>query len=132
MGNAQSTSSASVVRLHPTDNVVVAAGRIPKGARIQSEDVVVTEAITSGHKIATAAIRQGETVRKYGQVIGVATQAIAPGNHVHVHNIAVSDLRADAYRSTTTRRTYPIARFRGIAGLMGGLACATTSASSQA
>ena len=91
--------TGSAVRLHPADNVVVAATRILKGARLDSEDLEAAEAIASGHKIATATIAKGEAVRKYGQVIGVATQTIPRGSHVHTHNIAVSELRADAYRS---------------------------------
>jgi hypothetical protein len=39
------------------------------------------------HKIARRAIAPGETIRKYGMPIGIATQGIAPGAHVHVHNI---------------------------------------------
>ena len=31
---------------------------------------------------------QGAAVRRYGQVIGFATTAIAPGDHVHTHNLA--------------------------------------------
>ena len=40
-----------------------------------------------GHKIALADIKQGDTVWKYGQDIGVARADIAKGEHVHVHNI---------------------------------------------
>ncbi|MCK7495287.1 MAG: SAF domain-containing protein [Comamonadaceae bacterium] len=36
----------------------------------------------------------GEPVRRYNQIIGIATQAIAPGQHVHTHNLAFSELRA--------------------------------------
>jgi hypothetical protein len=39
------------------------------------------------HKIARRAIATGETLRKYGMPIGIATADIAPGAHVHVHNI---------------------------------------------
>jgi arabinonate dehydratase len=93
-------TKAEAVRLHPSDNVVVAPTRIAKGARIPAEGVVAIDSIPMGHKIATRAIAIGEIVRKYGQVIGVATVAIAPGSHVHTHNIAVSDLRADAQGTT--------------------------------
>ena len=41
-----------------------------------------------GHKIALHAITSGAPVRKYGQYIGAATADIAPGEHVHVHNLA--------------------------------------------
>jgi altronate hydrolase len=87
---------AVAVRLHPSDNVVVATRRVPTGTRIASENVTVRESIPSGHKIATEDIAQGAPVRKYGQVIGAATAAIATGAHVHVQNLAVSTLRNEA------------------------------------
>lgn len=40
-----------------------------------------------GHKIARTAIAQGESVIKYGAPIGRATQPIAAGDHVHLHNL---------------------------------------------
>ena len=70
---------ADVVRLHPDDNVVVAAGRIAKGTKVVGEGITARDTIPTGHKVATRAISAGETVRKYGQVIGAATADIAPG-----------------------------------------------------
>ena len=43
-----------------------------------------------GHKYARRAIRAGENVIKYGMPIGHATCDIAPGEHVHVHNVATN------------------------------------------
>lgn len=83
-----------VVRLHPRDNVVVAAGRIAAGALVAPEGVRTTQAIPSGHKIAAREIAQGDPVLKYGQVIGVATARIRVGDHVHLHNLAMTGLRA--------------------------------------
>lgn len=40
-----------------------------------------------GHKYALRDIASGENVVKYGMPIGHATQAIAKGEHVHVHNV---------------------------------------------
>ncbi|MEX2126354.1 MAG: altronate dehydratase family protein [Woeseia sp.] len=80
------TGAAEVLRLHDDDNVVVAIGNLGIGARF--DDVTVAADVPSGHKIATRAIAAGDTVRKYGQPIGVATRNIAAGEHVHVHNIA--------------------------------------------
>lgn len=91
---------ADVVRLHPDDNVVVAAGRIAKGTKVVGEGTLARDTIPMGHKIATQPISAGETVRKYGQVIGAATADIAPGQHVHVHNLAMSNLRASADKWT--------------------------------
>ena len=42
--------------------------------------------IRAGHKIAVSAIPEGERVIKYGFPIGEATQPIAQGEWVHLHN----------------------------------------------
>ena len=43
--------------------------------------------LTSGHKYSRCAIAKGEFVIKYGNPIGHATEDIAPGEHVHTHNM---------------------------------------------
>lgn len=53
--------------------------------------IAARDAIPSGHKLTLRPIAAGEIVRKYGQVIGVATRDIAPGEHVHSHNLEVGD-----------------------------------------
>ncbi len=73
------------VRLDPSDNVVTAARALEAG--VQVEDVRTTGLIPSGHKIATRAIAKGEPVRKYAQLIGLAHEDIAPGDHVHTQNL---------------------------------------------
>jgi altronate hydrolase len=73
------------VRLHAADNVVVAAREIPEGTVVGG--VAARRNIPRGHKIAVAEIAQGEPVRKYNQIIGFATSTIAPGDHVHTHNV---------------------------------------------
>jgi altronate hydrolase len=83
------------IRLHPMDNVAVASRSLPSGT-ILPDGPVAQMAIPSGHKIALSDIRKGETIKKYGQVIGVATEDIPAGTHVHVHNLAMSELRARA------------------------------------
>jgi altronate hydrolase len=45
--------------------------------------------------MATKPIADGEPVRKLGQVIGVATKAITPGQHIHVHNVEFRASTAD-------------------------------------
>ena len=51
------------------------------------EEIVIRDRIPYAHKFARRPISSGEDVRKYGQVIGVATADIEAGDHVHVHNI---------------------------------------------
>ena len=107
------TRDAVTVRLHPSDNVVVAVGRIAPGTRIAAENVTALQSIPSGHKIATRAIPAGEAVRKYGQVIGAATVDIAAGAHVHVQNLAVSDLRVGVEHAPAWHRDEPARSFLG-------------------
>ena len=45
------------------------------------------ETVPAGHKYALRAISKGETVIKYGEIIGRATQDIADGEWVHTHNV---------------------------------------------
>ena len=73
------------VRLHAADNVVVAAREIPEGTVVGGAPA--RRAIPRGHKVAVAGIAEGEPVRKYNQIIGFATAPIAPGDHVHTHNV---------------------------------------------
>jgi len=42
--------------------------------------------IPAMHKVAVCPVAQGERVRKYNQTIGLASQPISAGEHVHVHN----------------------------------------------
>ncbi len=84
------TPELPVVRLHPDDNVVIARRQLMHG-NLAEPGVVVGDLIPPGHKVATLSIAAGDPVRRYGQVIGVATQAIAAGRHVHEHNLAMSE-----------------------------------------
>jgi altronate hydrolase len=86
----------TVIRLHPLDNVVVASGDLPQAAEIPRESVRPLEPIPAGHKMATAPLEAGQPILKYGQVIGVATCAIAAGAHVHSHNLASTAQRRGA------------------------------------
>ncbi len=80
-----------VIRIHPQDNVVIARQQLLGGTVLVAEGVTVSGLVPPGHKVATCDIAQGQPVRRYGQIIGVATQPIAAGQHVHTHNLAFSD-----------------------------------------
>ncbi|MDA8193922.1 MAG: UxaA family hydrolase [Thermaerobacter sp.] len=54
---------------------------------LQETRITVRDAVPLGHKVALRELQTGDTVIEYGEVIGVATQPIAAGEHVHVHNI---------------------------------------------
>jgi altronate hydrolase len=84
-----------VLRLHPDDDVVIAARPLAAGLHIASESLACIDAIPPGHKLATRSIAQGSAVRRYGQIIGFATTDIAPGAHVHSHNLAFDTFERD-------------------------------------
>ncbi|QKR00196.1 UxaA family hydrolase [Metallosphaera tengchongensis] len=77
------------------DNVCVATTDIKKGeevlcAYLEGNSHLIVKSVDDiplGHKIAVKDVRQGEKVIKYGRPIGVATQSISKGQHVHVHNL---------------------------------------------
>lgn len=79
----------AVIRLHPSDNVVVAARAISQGESVG--DIAALAPIPSGHKIAVRPIAEGDIVLKYGQVIGRASRDILPGEQVHLQNLAMLD-----------------------------------------
>lgn len=83
------------LRLNNNDNVVIARTQLSAGQTIDDERVTVSATITPGHKIATQTITTGEPVLRYGQVIGFASQDIAPGSHVHMHNLAMGEVQLD-------------------------------------
>lgn len=103
------------VRLHPRDNVIVAADRVAAGTLIESEGICAAQTIPAGHKIASQPIAAGSPVLKYGQVIGVATSPIGVGDHVHQHNLAMTGLRAptSGEKSHPLRHEAPTRTFRG-------------------
>jgi altronate hydrolase len=88
-------TSPRVIRLAAEDNVVVAVDQITPGSLVAG--VTACERVPRGHKMASVPIAAGEPVRKYGQVIGFASRAIAPGSWVHEHNVTLHDF-AREYR----------------------------------
>ena len=88
------------IRIHAADNVVIARRQLLGGAVLAEEGgLVVTGLVPPGHKIATRPMAAGDAVRRYDQVIGHATQAIAPGQHVHSHNLAFTEQSASFERA---------------------------------
>jgi altronate hydrolase len=84
-----------VIRLNPSDDVVIACQEVPAGTPLAQERLTVRDAIPAGHKIAVRNIAASEPVRRYNQIIGFATKPISPGEHVHVHNLEVHAFERD-------------------------------------
>src|SRR5262245_48572503 len=81
------------VLLHPSDHVAIAKQPLLPRTILKTADgeVKVEQMIPPGHKVALKAVAEGEPIRRYGQIIGFATQDVRPGQHVHSHNLAVGE-----------------------------------------
>jgi len=66
---------------------------IPVGDRVRS--VTLNDDIPFGHKVALHDIGEGDEVLKYGTSIGYASEDIAAGDWVHVHNVESNYGRGD-------------------------------------
>ncbi len=94
-------STPRFIRLASDDNVVVAVDQFPVGASVAGQ--TARERVPRGHKMAVQPIAPNEPVRKYGQIIGFASQTIAPGDWVHEHNVGLHDFARD-YRFAEAAR----------------------------
>jgi altronate hydrolase len=106
-----------VIRIHAADNVVIARRQLLSGTALEDQGITVQGLVPPGHKVSTAAIAAGQAVRRYNQVIGHATQAIAPGQHVHTHNLAFATFeREHSFCAGATPTAYvpQPATFQGI------------------
>ena len=89
------TKTSFTIRLHPNDDVVIARQQLVSGTTLIDENVKVSGLIPPGHKVATRAIRQGEPVKRYDQIIGFAKGDIVAGDHVHTHNLVMKDFNRE-------------------------------------
>lgn len=87
--------------MNAKDNVAVAITELKASTIVEigpgqaQGKLPLLDHIPFGHKFALEPIRMGETVVKYGQEIGMASQAIARGEHVHTHNLESRRGRGD-------------------------------------
>lgn len=81
------------VVINSKDNVATVVDDFPAQTTLhffigQTEhSVQCLQDIPLGHKIAIQEIKAGQDIIKYGESIGIATESIKPGRHVHIHNM---------------------------------------------
>jgi altronate dehydratase len=83
------------ILMNPRDNVATLLADVEVRNSVEviltsgekQSEVEAKQPIPFGHKISIKDIRVGETILKYGEVIGVATLPIMAGDHVHIHNL---------------------------------------------
>ncbi len=104
------------VVLRPEDDVAIAKAEICVGTSLEDEGGIIEarQDIRPGHKISRRRIALGAPVRRYGQVIGFATCDVAPGDHVHTHNLAIGELHREYEVGTDVRPVdyYPPEKMR--------------------
>src|ERR1044072_3355752 len=95
-----------VIQIDPRDSVATALRDLDAGEQLLG--VTLAEPVAKGHKFALRAIEAGEPVLKFGFPIGRATSAIAPGAHVHTHNVATALEGSGSYSYRPEHNSVPL------------------------
>ena len=80
-----------LVVLRPEDDVAIAKSEMCAGTELEDPAggrLVLRCDVPAGHKVARTRVAAGQPVRRYGQIIGIASADILPGDHVHSHNLS--------------------------------------------
>lgn len=76
--------------MNSKDNCATSLAEIPKSYEVElngGKVIKINQKIPFGHKFALKQISGGDLVKKYGEIIGVATENIEVGDWIHTHNI---------------------------------------------
>jgi hypothetical protein len=81
--------SRKLLRIHRDDNVLIVVAPVLAGDRdlVDGHELVFTQNIAIGHKVAAHDIKAGDKVYKCGVPIGSAKEMIPAGAHMHLHNL---------------------------------------------
>ena len=76
---------ARVLKVHPTDNVIVALRNLSAGEHIEFDNAVydLPYAVGAKHKFVTEDRNPGDPIHMYGVLVGKATQTHPPGRTNH-------------------------------------------------
>lgn len=91
------------ILLSPDDNVLISPRDLRCGETIVIDGMrcLLDRDVPLGHKIARRALHRGDKVIRYGAPIGSLTVDVAPGAHVHSHNLASDYIPAHGRGGTT-------------------------------
>lgn len=97
-----------ILTLDPNDTVAVAREALEPGAHV--DGLEIRDPVPRGHKVALRDVAEGAPVLKYAQMIGVASEPIAAGAHVHTHNLAFRPVAGRYAFGTNLRPAEPAAQ----------------------
>ncbi|MEO1857021.1 MAG: altronate dehydratase family protein [Rubritalea sp.] len=99
-----------VLQLDPRDNVLVALTDLKSGESVSHDGTtyVLASDINAKHKFPVSDLSAGDDVYQFGVLVGKATQPVAKGELLHVHNLehaaeyfGPDDITADSFEWTT-------------------------------
>ena len=76
--------------MNSEDNCATSLAEIPNDDEVELNGgtiIKINQKIPFGHKFALRKINKGDLVKKYGEIIGVATEDIESGDWIHTHNL---------------------------------------------
>lgn len=116
--DGKQSAGQPLLKLAAPDNVAVALRTLKPGEEIpltavndaagdgtQVQSLKVVDRIMKGHKVALCSMPMGTRVTKYAQLIGIASQDIQAGEHVHSHNLAFTNNDITSERETDRKPT---------------------------
>ena len=83
------------------DNVATALADLKTGDTLELEVggqkrvIKLRSDVPFGHKLSLSRIDADSSVIKYGEVIGISSAPIEPGDYVHIHNVVSARGRGD-------------------------------------
>lgn len=105
-------SENTIIKTNPNDNVgiVVNPAGLPPGTMIMDE-IILTENIPMGHKVALADLTRDSAVIRYGQTIGYAMRDVKKGAWINEHNMVMPqapELKDIIYKEVSRTRLDPL------------------------
>ena len=87
--------SNKILKIHPSDNVLVALADLKAGDEVsyQGNLIVLANDIPAKHKFVDTELKPTDEVIMYGILVGKATQPIPKGGVIGTHNIKQANSR---------------------------------------
>ena len=112
MNKASKRKAKKAIIMAATDSVAIALDDLAPGDSVKIRSLLqeivgeleVSDSVPYGHKLSLKSLAKGAEVIKDGEVIGVASQSISRGEHVHIHNIVSLYVPPPRARSLKARR----------------------------